>query len=368
MMAGNTEKIKIWITVSILFFFAVSATGCADPLFHSPPTLSVPTPNVVIPPTGSAGTVPTKTPDSEQEIHFTDPALEEFVRKELNNKIGPIRRADIEPIRKLEMNVYKIYNIDSLQYFTNLEELYLYGNYITDFSVLEKLPSLKKLNIGRNYNVSNPSSSGNTGLDLSPLKNLVLLEELDISENMLTDLTVIGSLPALQTLTACKNRISDITPLSGCKSLTYVDLSDNFIMNADNTVSGITDLSPLYGNPHLRTLIASNNLIKNIDGIEAMPELSFLDLSSNRLDSVAPLAGVRKLETVRLRENLIPALDSLKDNTTIRSLDVSYNLLSNFDVIRTMPALRNLVWEGNNIQDYAAIDEFEARMAERQNT
>ena len=33
-----------------------------------------------------------------------------------------------------------------------------------------------------------------------------------------------------------------------------------------------------------------------------------------------------------------------------------------------MPALRNLVWEGNNIQDYAAIDEFEARMAERQNT
>ena len=42
-------------------------------------------------------------------------------------------------------------------------------------------------------------------------------------------------------------------------------------------------------------------------------------------------------------------------------------MISNFDAINTMPALRSLTWEQNNIQDYSAIDAFEERMSALQN-
>ena len=193
------------------------------------------------------------------------------------------------------------------------------------------------------------------------------LEELDASDNMLTDLTVLGSLSALQTLTLANNRITDISPLAGCKSLTYVDLSYNYGLNSDNTERGISDLSPLFENTQLRTLIAGHNLISDVEGIEALEELSYLDLTDNYLDSLAPLAEAASLETVLLHSNALTSLDPLAGNTTIRTLDVSLNMISNFDAINTMPALRSLTWEQNNIQDYSAIDAFEERMSALQN-
>ncbi len=64
-----------------------------------------------------------------------------------------------------------------------------------------------------------------------------------------------------------------------------------------------------------------------------------------------------------LHGNALTSLDPLAGNTTIRTLDVSLNMISNFDAINTMSALRSLTWEQNNIQDYTAIDAFEERMS-----
>lgn len=362
MKGKSAVWIRICVLTAILTLFAACASGCRDHFFAAPPTLSVPTPNVTLPATGSPVQTPTATPDTAQEIHFTDISLENLVRDKLEKSIGPIRRADVEKITTLEARVQGIQRIDSLEYFTNLEELDLFGNRITDFSVLAKLPSLKKLNIAKNYNVLTLGAASGTGLDLTPLKNLVLLEELNASDNMLTDLTAIGSLSALKTLTLSNNRITDITPLSACKALTYVDLSHNYGLNSDYTERGITDLTPLFGNLKLRTLIASDNLIAKVDGIETLTELSYLDLTNNCLDSVESLAKLGRLETVLLHSNALTVLDPLKDNATIQTLDVSLNMISNFDVIRTMTALRTLGWDQNMIQDNTPIDEFLARI------
>ena len=255
---------------------SAAASGCKGSFPTAPPTLAAPTAVATATPAGSAAPAPTVTPEAEQEIHFTDINLETVVREKIGKSIGAIRRADVENITELSARVRGITSIESLRYFTSLEELDLYGNRITDFSVLAELPSLKKLNIAKNYNVLTSNTSGASGLDLTPLKGLVLLEELDASDNMLTDLTVLGSLSALQTLTLANNRITDISPLAGCKSLTYVDLSYNYGLNSDNTERGISDLSPLFENTQLRTLIAGHNLISDVEGIEALEELSFI--------------------------------------------------------------------------------------------
>ena len=358
-----TVQVKIGMIAAILCLGSTVASGCKGSFPTAPPTLAAPTAVATATPAGSAAPAATATPDSEQEIHFTDINPETVVREKIGKSIGAIRRADVENITELSARVRGITSIESLRYFTSLEELDLYGNRITDFSVLTELTSLKKLNIAKNYNVLTSNTAGASGLDLTPLKGLVLLEELDASDNMLTDLTVLGSLSALQTLTLTNNRITDISPLAGCKSLTYVDLSYNYGLNSDNTERGISDLSPLFENTQLRTLIAGHNLISNVEGIEALEELSYLDLTDNYLDSLAPLAEAASLETVLLHGNALTSLDPLAGNTTIRTLDVSLNMISNFDAINTMSALRSLTWEQNNIQDYTAIDAFEERMS-----
>ena len=163
---------------------------------------------------------------------------------------------------------------------------------------------------------------------------------------------------ALQTLKLSQNWITDITPLTGSKSLIYVDLSYNYGKNADNTERGIKDLSPLFENQHLKTLIANHNLITSIEGIEALIELTYLDLTDNYISSIGQLSGAGKLETLLIRNNKITMLEPLRGNATLKTLDVSMNKIIDFDVIKTMTALQRLGWKENPVQDIISIDEF----------
>ena len=149
----------------------------------SQPTSVVPTPNA----TATVGKTakPTSTPDSGTEIHFSDVSLEDVVRDVLGKNIGPIMISDVENIKSLTARVRGISNIDALAYFKSLEELDLYGNRVTDLAPLSGLISLKKLNLGKNFNVMSAGGSAATGMDISYIRELVLLEELDLSDNMI---------------------------------------------------------------------------------------------------------------------------------------------------------------------------------------
>ena len=355
-------KFKIAALMAALGIVLGSSSGCADHFVTAPPTLSVPTPTAALPSVDSHPAIPTKTPDAEQEIHFTDINLEYAVREKLGKSIGAIRRADVESITELSARVRGIFRIDSLEYFTNLQELDLYGNRIMDFSVLAKLPTLRKLNIAKNYNILHTGATGSVGLDITPLKGLALLETLDLSDNMISDITPLGTLPALTSLNLSKNHITDISPLSACNSLEYLDISHNYGMNSDNTERGIADLSPLYGNLKLKTILAGENLITDLSGMEALPELSYLDVSVNYISSVDALVGAISLEKLNFKGNFVQNIDALRGHAALKELDASYNMIVNFDVIADLPALQKLKWEGNQIENYDAIDAFEARL------
>ena len=72
---------------------------------------------------------------------------------------------------------------------TNLKELNLQRNKITDLSPLVGLKNLQELNL-----------SDNLFTDLSPLRGLTNLKELDLSRNNITDLSSLEGLTNLQTL------------------------------------------------------------------------------------------------------------------------------------------------------------------------
>ena len=326
----------------------------------SQPTSVVPTPNA----TATVGKTakPTSTPDSGTEIHFSDVSLEDVVRDVLGKNIGPIMISDVENIKSLTARVRGISNIDALAYFTSLEELDLYGNRVTDLAPLSGLMSLKKLNLGKNFNVMSAGGSAATGMDISYIRELVLLEELDLSDNMITNVESLKTLTSLKKLVLSKNRLSDIAALSECRALEYIDISYNYGLNTDNTERGIKDLSPLYDIATIQTLIAGNNIVENIAGIEKLENVSYVELSYNFISDVAPLNALKNVKTVNLHCNSLMDINGFKDNETIETLDVSQNMITHFDVILSMKSLKKLNWEQNNIQDYEPIYEFEEKV------
>ena len=69
--------------------------------------------------------------------------------------------------------------------------------------------------------------SDNMIVDLSPLSGLERLEELNLADNLIVDIDAIGNLVTLKSVNLSNNRIQDISPLLELENLEYVDLTGN---------------------------------------------------------------------------------------------------------------------------------------------
>ena len=98
----------------------------------------------------------------------------------------------------LYANVNNIDNLDSLLYYTSLEELYLADNFVTSLSPLEMLHNIKILVL-----------SYNNLTDLSPVASLTSLESLDLSGNYnLQNINMLCGLYNLKTLNLTNTNIT----------------------------------------------------------------------------------------------------------------------------------------------------------------
>ena len=162
----------------------------------------------------------------------------------------------------------RIESLEGLQYATNLTELHLYFNYISDISPLSGLSNLRILYI-----------NNNRILDLTPLRGLTSLEELGLGWNW----------------------ISDLTPLQGLTSLRQLFIEGNRIQ----------DLRPLRGMTGLQALRASRNRISDVSPLQGLTALAELNLEANRIQDIAALAANTGLgnhgDKIYLRENPLDA-------------------------------------------------------------
>ena len=102
-------------------------------------------------------------------------AVETIIRDGVNKPKGKITQKDYERIRRLHLLDKEISDLKAMpifQYASNLEDLNLYDNRISDLTPISKLSKLSWLNLGRNQIK-----------DLSPLKSLLRLKKLYIYEN-----------------------------------------------------------------------------------------------------------------------------------------------------------------------------------------
>jgi len=102
----------------------------------------------------------------------------------------------------LNLDGFKLTQIDFLKSFPNLKQLYLINNQISDISVLKYLPNLKVIFL-----------SANKISDINVLKDLPNLTEIDLSHNQISDISVLKDLPNLTKIDLNHNQISDISVL-----------------------------------------------------------------------------------------------------------------------------------------------------------
>ncbi len=265
-----------------------------------------------------------------------DQKLAAVIRREL----GMSPEEPITPDKLLQLKVLDATNegvniIAGLEYCSNLVELDLAFNNVSDVSPLAGLPSLKILNLGMNL----------VGLG-TPLSALPAIETLYLSGNPMADLTCLSNLATLKTLYVANINTANMAPLASLAGLTTLDVSGNEIVDP-SVIAGLVGLKALY---------VENDEIVDASSLAALVNLELLNISGNKLESAATFAGLTSLQTLNLSSNKIVDISTLKPLAAkMNNLYLASNMFSDVSVLADFTALRLVDLSGNQITDANAL-------------
>lgn len=177
-------------------------------------------------------------------VTFEDANLEKAVRDTINKPTGDIYKSDVERITEIDAIVKGIHSISGIENLTNLQQISLDGNEISDISSLKDLHHLTYISLVYN-NIS----------DINPLKDLTNLKALYIENNQVSDISALKGLTNLQHVGLSHNNICDISSLKGLTNLQRIFLDSN----------QISDISSLKGLTNLQHLRLDGNQISEAD-------------------------------------------------------------------------------------------------------
>ena len=118
--------------------------------------------------------------------------------------------------------------------------------------------------------------------DLSPLKDLRHLQELDVSTTQVSDLSPLKDLVHLRVLDLACTQVHDLSPL---KELFHLEQ-----LNIEGTQ--VTDLSPLKDLHHLQSLLVGSTQVSDLSPLKDLHHLNALDLSFTQVCDLSPLKTI----------------------------------------------------------------------------
>ena len=210
-------------------------------------------------------------------------------------------------------------NISALSGLTKLTTLILVGGSFTDISALSGLTNLTKLSLwGRFTDISALSGLTNlTELDLDAFLQQTLtcrhngeweglVDASAVLETRLSNISALSGLTKLTHLSLAGRGITDISALSGLTKLTHLYLGQMYVDHTPGTSLGQTTLVTTpggywqisyQGNVYCDSLPDSYNSISNISALSGLTNLTYLDLTGNRVSDLSPLASNTGLGT-----------------------------------------------------------------------
>lgn len=329
-------------------------------------------------PTPAAAATPSGEPI---ESAFSDEYFLQAVREVIGKTNGEhIYQSDVESITKLKVigDIDEAaYNLQGIEYFTGLKELYCYANELTELDLSHNI-NLEVLDCSYNIDLSSLNISncpelkdlecnycGLRELDLRnnpKLTQLICfeccLDTLDISRNnLLETLDAYGmhllsldvsNNPKLEFLDCTYNNMpsaASVTGLENCPLLTgeafcfepqnstiETEFPDAAFLAVVREAIGKTGGEPIYESDveHIAVLDVSGKAITNLQGIEYFFNLQKLDCSDTAIGEL-DLSHNSRLEELVCYGVDIKALD-LSRNRNLKVLDCSYNNLDTLDI------------------------------------
>jgi len=241
--------------------------------------------------------------------------------------------ADCRELRGLGIARNPISDIAPLANFAQLEYLYLHDTEVRDLAPLAGCSRLWKLLLDNNKSLK----------DLRALASLTALEYLDICGCELTDeaCAPLASLSALKGLRIANNHLLSGRFLGEKAILRELDMSGNLIH----------DLSFVSSLRNLEHLGLVDNRISDLASLAEVSSLRTLDLSGNPLRDIAPLAGLSNLENLSLERTEVTDLSPLANLQSLQRLCIEKTPVRDISVVQNMSALEILDLDYDHLQN-----------------
>ncbi|MGV9198944.1 MAG: leucine-rich repeat domain-containing protein [Promethearchaeia archaeon] len=265
------------------------------------------------------------------------------------NIVNTIFRNIVDRSNRYQSRAYKIF-LNEFQ-----DVLKKYGILFTfyDGEIFEVRSSRRYIDIGiQEHYIENKLVIYNREIksisEIEGLKDLTLLEGLDLYYNNISEMDGLQSLPHLKILNLNHNNIHQITGLSNAQDMLELHLEYNYIKSIEG----------LESQQKLEHLSLGNNSISDLRGVRDLKNLEKLDLQNNKIKSLKGLEKLKNLRELQLNNNFISEIALLSNLTQLEVLDLSYNHISSLKPLEDLKNLRHLNLNGTRITDINALAEL----------
>ena len=240
----------------------------------------------------------------------------------------------------------------------SVQDLNLRYTNITDVSMLAKLTSLQKLDLG-----------GITNIDFELFATLKKLKELIVSDGKIDDFSGLAKLTSLQKLDLVNITDIDFELFATLTSLKILHLERTNIpkdglsklplslekLSFERT--DITDFSAFAKLKKLKELelSVSESTIDDFSGLAKLTSLKTLDLSCTNLEDDDLGKFPQGLWKITIGANEITDISKLANQTSLEILSLNYTDITEEDLTKLPPKLRCLYLEGTNITDISKL-------------
>lgn len=215
-------------------------------------------------------------------------------------------------LRKLDCTDLPIKDLSPIQNLINLEELIITGTKVDTLLYLEKLTKLQKLS-ARDLDIH----------DISYLKNMTEMIELDLAENQIDTVVALYNMTKLEKLDLSLNHITDISFIKNLTSVTELHIRKNEIKT----------LEPLRGFYNLVILDCFNTDITTLEPLAGLKKLTYLDCSHTKITSLSPIKNNYYLTTLYCNNTLADNFGIISDFKYLRDLNVSTTAINSIDPV-----------------------------------
>ncbi len=286
-------------------------------------------------------------------------------------------------VTELDLSGQNLSDISALTACTDLRRLNLAGNQLTDLSPLMNLPNIEWLNI-----------SDNSISDLRPIMGLSSLRYVNASRNYISDTAAVGTMTGLTELYLSYNEIKDFSGLRNLtnlktlsvkdtglnddalgymtylRGLTRLEIDDNYAISGE----AVDDMMRILEG----CVLSHSTLVYSMDveGYKVRTDTVELDLSARGISDISGLGNVGSLQKLNLSQNSISNIyifehtnsrfslkelylgnNAIVDLTPVASvfnleiLDLSGNMINSVQPLMGLQSLRQLYIQGNMLTE-----------------